>query len=963
MHSPGIQVFEISDTDSVYETPSESHPTESDCVFDLTSDKQKDMLDDDTYAFFVEAGLEDPDELAMLGINLDEIKQQRQIEERLETQNKRDFELAAQLQQQLQAEGRTNMAQAMTQTTLPTAFHWTPPIKREEMEQEEAAKRLRTEKGKQAIEINDEVCIDLTNDDDIYQIQTISDDEEDITPPMTDYEQLRFLMGNNTLNPFAPSSSSTTFPPPPASSYAVPYYPYFVHNVNGKRRMVFPTPIVSRAPQSKGTQRPLQPHPGAPYTPTTYTRPLSQQETERELASLLENVVDDDPPPPEDRAGTPDGLNINLLEHQKVGLQWMMKMENSNNKGGLLADDMGLGKTIQAMAVIVQNPCRDVTEFDPDYLINPPQTIVDDVIRVKTTLIVCPVSLMDQWRREIQEKTTPPLRVMVYHGAGRTNNPYEFSQYDVVISSYSVTANNFHDTQKGPMSKVRFHRVILDEAHTIKNKQTFGARGCCQIEATYRWCLTATPIQNKIEELYSLIKFLRIRPFCDWEEFRESIVKPMKAGNHRKAIRVAHLLMKAISMRRSKKAKIDGRPILDLPERNVHMTHIDFSPDERTHYDFVEQRAQARFNKYLQAGSVMKNYSSVLVLLLRLRQACLHPNLTFVEGDGEVPAGESANPEKQEQLARQMKPDVVRRLLSDATSIAEIECPICLDIAQDAQIAKECGHILCKECLDNFINTNDGATKRCPHCRGDISKANMVPLEAFLKVHAPDLIKEAEAAEQQEKDEEAASKDKEEKEALARVHEFISSAKIDKMIEILKETNATTNNQDKTIVFSQFTAFLDLIETPLKHEGFKYLRYDGSMDIKSRADTVSKFFEDPEYTVLLVSTKCGSLGLNLTCANRVILMDIWWNPALENQAIDRVHRIGQRKPVDVHRIFINRTVEDRILELQKKKQSIADGVLGEGSHKSTSRLGLQEMIYLFRGGDVPEPNAPNPPVF
>ncbi|KAI8331610.1 SNF2 family N-terminal domain-containing protein [Choanephora cucurbitarum] len=786
MHSPGIQVFEISDTDSVYETPSESHPTESDCVFDLTSDKQKDMLDDDAYAFFVEAGLEDPDELAMLGINLDEIKQQRKIEERLETQNKRDFELAAQLQQQLQAEGRNS-----TQTT----FHWTPPIKREEMEREEAAKRLRTEKGKQAIEINDEVCIDLTNDDDIYQIQTISDDE-DLTPPMTDYEQLRFLMGNNTLNPFAPSSSSSNCPPPNASSYSVPYYPYFVHNVNGKRRMVFPTPIVSRAPQPN--PRPLQPH------PTTYTRPLSQQETERELASLLENVVDDDPPPPEDRAGTPDGLNITLLEHQKVGLQWMMKMENSNNRGGLLADDMGLGKTIQAMAVIVQNPCHDVTEFDPVYLTQPPQTMVDDAIRVKATLIVCPVSLMDQWRREIKEKTTPPLRVMVYHGAGRTNNPYEFSQYDVVISSYSVTANNFHDTQKGPMSKVRFHRVILDEAHTIKNKQTFGARGCCQIEATYRWCLTATPIQNKIEELYSLIKFLRIRPFCDWEEFRESIVKPMKAGNHRKAIRVAHLLMKAISMRRSKKAKIDGRPILDLPERNVHMTHIDFSPDERTHYDFVEQRAQARFNKYLQAGSVMKNYSSVLVLLLRLRQACLHPNLTFVEGDGEVPV---EPPENQEQLARQMKPDVVRRLLSDATSIAEIECPICLDIAQDAQIAKECGHILCKECLDNFINTNDGATKRCPHCRGDISKANMVPLEAFLKVHAPDLIKEAE---QQEK-EEAASKDKEEKEALARVHEFISSAKIDKMIEILKETNVATNNQDKTIVFSQFTAFVSQI--------------------------------------------------------------------------------------------------------------------------------------------------------
>lgn len=92
------------------------------------------------------------------------------------------------------------------------------------------------------------------------------------------------------------------------------------------------------------------------------------------------------------------------------------------------------------------------------------------------------------------------------------------------------------------------------------------------------------------------------------------------------------------------------------------------------------------------------------------------------------------------------------------------------------------------------------------------------------------------------------------------------------------------------------------------------------MNIKQRANTVGKFFDDPEVKVLLVSTKCGSLGLNLTCANRVILMDVWWNPALENQAIDRVHRIGQSKPVEVHRIFINDTVEDRILTLQAKKQ-------------------------------------------
>lgn len=459
----------------------------------------------------------------------------------------------------------------------------------------------------------------------------------------------------------------------------------------------------------------------------------------------------------------------------------------------------------------------------------------------------------------------------------------------------------------------------------------------CAVDATYRWCMTATPIQNKIEELYSLIKFLRIRPFCDWDEFRDCIAKPMKGGNHKKAIKVAQVLMKAISLRRSKKALIDGKPILDLPERNVNMTHIDFTPDERNHYDFVNQTAQARFNKYMAAGTVMKNYSSVLVLLLRLRQACLHPSLTLQEGD-------SVNqplPTDQLQLATQMKPDVVKRLLDDSAGLAEIECPICMDIAQNAQIIVGCGHILCKECFDGYWNANDGNTKRCPQCRGELDNMKLVTVDTFLKKYAPDLYEESQLA-----------LTEKEKADIKKVKHFISSSKIDKMMEILDQTDIDTNGEDKTIVFSQFTGMLDLVEKPLKDKGFAYLRYDGSMDVKHRAKAVNRFFDDPEIKVLLVSTKCGSLGLNLTVANRVILLDVWWNPALENQAIDRVHRIGQKKNVHVHRLFINDTVEDRILELQNKKQAVADGVLGEGSGEPIQRLGLAEMIYLFRGNEV-----------
>ncbi|KAI8986938.1 SNF2 family N-terminal domain-containing protein [Pilobolus umbonatus] len=947
----------------------------SDCepiVFDLTNDNNNStqdtnnlpggsiensiVLDDDTYAFFVEAGLEDPSELKLLGIDVDEIRAQKNLVEQMERNKQEEARQLERLQSQYSQlpsssssysriqpsqvvtqqpwNAVASSSQGFTQSTLSLPYTKTPA----------------NGKGKSPVEIKDDesapYTIDLTSYDDdendgeyhSYYLDDTSDEDE---PQVIDYLSfIPFVMNGIHDNKrrkkqFEGRDSFLNLQSMcGASSMGVPLLrPDQSTQMSHFASMGNMAGIASS--HMAGIISSINENANA-YNTSGYRRALTNTELESELRALLENVVDDDPPPPEDRTGTPDGLSVILLEHQKIGLQWMMKMEKSVNKGGLLADDMGLGKTIQALAIILQHPCED-----PNVVTEAPARGKRKAgkIKVKATLIVCPVSLIDQWRREIESKTEPKLKVLVYHGTGRSTDPYDFINYDVVLSSYAVTASNFNENCPGPFNELIFHRIILDEAHTIKNKGTRAAVGCCKVEAENRWCMTATPIQNKIDELYSLIKFLRIKPFCDWTEFRDTIVKPFKAGNHTTGLKAAQVLMKAIALRRSKKAIIDGRPILNLPERNVHMTHIDFSVDERHHYDLVNANAQARFNKYMANGTVMKNYSSVLVLLLRLRQACLHPSLTLMEDDGAK--------EDKHDLASGMKKEVVDRLLNENNTLTEIECPICMDIAQNAQIISHCGHILCKECFDSYWNTNDGNVKRCPQCRGELDRNKLVDIECFLKVHAPELYKQSQG-----------EVTEEEKEAVKKVQEFISSAKIDKMLEILQQTDTETGGQDKTIVFSQFTSMLDLVEGPLKNSGFNFLRYDGSMNVKQRANAVNQFFTDPSVRVLLVSTKCGSLGLNLTVANRVILLDVWWNPALENQAIDRVHRIGQTKNVDVHRIFINDTVEDRILELQNKKQGIADGVLGEGTGRPIGRLGLQEMIYLFRGGVPPEPTAP-----
>ncbi|KAJ3071865.1 hypothetical protein HDU98_004671, partial [Podochytrium sp. JEL0797] len=175
---------------------------------------------------------------------------------------------------------------------------------------------------------------------------------------------------------------------------------------------------------------------------------------------------------------------------------------------------------------------------------------------------------------------------------------------------------------------------------------------------------------------------------------------------------------------------------------------------------------------------------------------------------------------------------------------------------------------------------------------------------------------------------------------------YITSSKVTKMIEILREIEAEDETV-KTIIFSQFTSMLDIIEEALYINGMSsFLRYDGSMSSNERSDAIDSFFDQEDIPIMLVSLKAGAVGLNLTRASRVIMMDVWWNPAVEDQAIDRVHRIGQTRDVKVYRLTIQNTIEDRILALQENKRAIAAGALGEGDLK-VGRLSLSDLRFLF----------------
>jgi SNF2 family DNA or RNA helicase len=163
-----------------------------------------------------------------------------------------------------------------------------------------------------------------------------------------------------------------------------------------------------------------------------------------------------------------------------------------------------------------------------------------------------------------------------------------------------------------------------------------------------------------------------------------------------------------------------------------------------------------------------------------------------------------------------------------------------------------------------------------------------------------------------------------------------SCAKIDLLMSTLE--NITTGG-NRTLLFSQFTSFLDIVKKRLDEAGIEYLYLDGGTTIKQREKLVQRF-QQGETSLFIISLKAGGLGLNLTGANYVVHLDPWWNPAIEQQATDRAYRIGQQQNVTVYHLVSKNTIEEKILRLHQSKRNMADALL-EGSDVSNKLTAAQ----------------------
>jgi transcription termination factor 2 len=506
------------------------------------------------------------------------------------------------------------------------------------------------------------------------------------------------------------------------------------------------------------------------------------------------------------------------------------------------------------------------------------------------TLIIAPAPLLKQWITEIEnrfEKKT--FKYLIYYGPNRKYNT-KFQEYDVVFTSYEIVskeerakikpaAQKYQSPPVSPLRSFNWERIILDEAHRIRNQDTNTNRNICSLISTYKIAITGTIVHNTLLDFYSIIKFLQVKPLnkmVTWrcvfgDEEAPKVTEPIpnseiKSTKDKKHNMWLLLLAESLILRRNKSDKhvVNGVPvpIVALPNKSIEIINIKLNYLEKFIYNKIFNIYATKVSEWLSMEDlidVSPSFSEIYVYLLRLRQACLHLNL----------------------LADCLNLEPLEKMISEESDIEIM--------------------------MRNLTIQNRD------------EKMDLNGLKAFTN----DL-------------------------KICLKPNFLSS-KVQKLLEMVD--NIFENHEDdKIIIVSQWTKMLDIVGYHLIEKNIEFCEIRGEVSMNNRSEIV-KEFNDPRnknFKIMLLSLTAGGVGLNLVGANFMFILDVHWNPALEQQVNDRIYRVGQTKNVNIYRFICEETIKVRILELQKFKTNIADR-LSDPHAVYGGKLNSNEIKHLFKG--------------
>ncbi|XP_036363999.1 transcription termination factor 2 isoform X2 [Octopus sinensis] len=612
----------------------------------------------------------------------------------------------------------------------------------------------------------------------------------------------------------------------------------------------------------------------------------------------------------------PRGLRVSLMPHQKHALAWLLWRQKQNPSGGILADDMGLGKTLTMISFIMKQKQEDSSlekKEEEEWLKKDSR----HVMKSKSTLIITPASLVHQWGKEVEARCKRgSLDVLIYHGPNRERNINVITSKDIVLTTYKVVSLEIgrkEDTAIADRSlteeeeneveneavcqgklplllQIHWKNVILDEAHDIRNYKSLTATSVTRLKASSRWMLTGTPIQNKLLDMYSLLRFLRFRPFDEYKVWKNQVESNERTGKTR-----LNIIVQSLLLRRTKDQTVNGKPLIKMTKKKLSNYKLTLSPEEQKLYSKIFKRIQSVVQAYIRShmdkDSLLAGNSSsyenhhpkhntasqsgstatkkptgkdVLVFLLRLRQCCCHLSLL------------------RESLDKEMTEEIG------------------LDLSLTEQLN------------DLTLQEND--------------------LKGYLDEDSKNENNSQQDVKQKDRD-------------IFRLE--CQSTKIKALLEMLQAIYKNAEDRIKCVVVSQWTKLLMIVKYHITQAHFTYHLIDGAVPPKKRSEIVDDFNTNPNGAkILLLSLKAGGVGLNLIGGRHLFLLDNHWNPALEEQASDRIYRVGQKHDVEIHRFVCLNTIEEKILTLQSQKRKLAKDVLTT-SGQSNSRLQLNDLRMLF----------------